>query len=42
MQQQRKQKLIQQEGRIILTLQAYAKGQFQSVQHAAAAFNVRY
>jgi hypothetical protein len=42
MQQQRKQKLIQQEGRIVLALQAYAEGQFQSVRRAAAAFNVRH
>jgi hypothetical protein len=40
MQQQRKQTLTQQEGRIVLALQAYTSGQFKSVQSAAAAFKV--
>jgi len=42
MQEQRRQELTQQEGRIVLALQAYTNGQFQSVRRAAAAYNVRH
>ncbi|KAF1365028.1 hypothetical protein EJ07DRAFT_172034 [Lizonia empirigonia] len=38
--QQRKAKLLQQEGRIDLALQAYESGQFKSVHLAALAYNV--
>jgi hypothetical protein len=33
---------IQEEGRLDLTLQAYASGQFKSLQCAAVAFNVKH
>ena len=40
MQQQRKAKLLQQEGRIDLALHAYDLGQFKSLQRAAQAYGV--
>jgi hypothetical protein len=42
MQEQHKQVLTQQEGRITLALHAYTLGQFQSLRRAAAAYSVRH
>ncbi|XP_014549941.1 hypothetical protein COCVIDRAFT_63822, partial [Bipolaris victoriae FI3] len=42
MPQQQNSILIQQEGRIILALQAYRTGQFKSIRLAAAAYNVHH